>query len=159
MPVVAAPADPRAALSPTGLVVPAAGVRADHLDALGLDRTGGLQAPAGPQDVGWFAGGAVPGQSGPAVVVGHVDSWQGPGVFWRLRDLRPGDAIDVPRIDGTVAHFAVDSVERFDKDAFPTARVYGPTPGPSLRLVTCGGAFDRAARSYVDNVVVFASPR
>ena len=159
MPVISAPADPHAALRPTGLVVPGVALRADHLDDLATDPAGALQVPADPQELGWFAGGAVPGQTGPAVVVGHVDSWQGPGVFWRLRDLHPGDPIDVPRSDGTVAHFAVDSVESFDKDAFPTQRVYGPTAGPSLRLVTCGGAFDRGARSYLDNVVVFASPR
>jgi hypothetical protein len=159
MPVISAPADPHAALRPTGLVVPGVGLRADHLDDLATDHAGALQVPADPQELGWFTGGAVPGRTGPAVVVGHVDSWQGPGVFWRLRDLHPGDPIDVPRSDGTVAHFAVDSVESFDKDAFPTERVYGPTPQPTLRLVTCGGAFDRGARSYLDNVVVFASPR
>lgn len=159
MPVVATPASPRSPLRPTGLSVPAAGVAAGHLQDLDLDARGGLPAPAGPQDLGWFTGGAVPGQVGPAVVVGHVDSWQGPGVFARLRDLRPGEAIDVPRSDGSVAHFVVDSVERFDKDAFPTDRVYGATAGPTLRLVTCGGAFDRTTRSYEDNVVVFASPR
>jgi hypothetical protein len=159
MPVVAVPATGQAPLRPTGLSVPAAGVAADHLDDLTLDGRGGLPAPAGPQDVGWFTEGSVPGQAGPAVVVGHVDSWQGPGVFSRLRDLRAGDAIDVPRSDGTVAHFVVDSVERFGKDDFPTDRVYGPTAGPALRLVTCGGPFDRTTRSYVDNVVVFASPR
>lgn len=115
--------------------------------------------PTGPQDVGWFSEGSVPGEAGPAVVVGHVDSWQGPGVFSRLRELRPGDTIDVPRSDGTVARFAVDSVERFEKSAFPTGRVYGPTAGPALRLVTCGGPFDPQTRSYVDNVVVFASAR
>jgi hypothetical protein len=159
MPVISAPADPHAALRPIGLVVPGIDLRADHLDDLATDPGGTLQVPADPQELGWFAGGAVPGQTGPAVVVGHVDSWQGPGGFWRLRDLHPGDPIGVPRSDGTVAHFVVDSVESFDKDAFPTQRVYGPTPGPSLRLVTCGGAFDRGARSYLDNIVVFASPR
>lgn len=159
MPVSSAPADPHAALRPTGLVVPDVDLRADHLDDLATDHAGALEVPADPQELGWFTGGAVPGQTGPAVVVGHVDSWQGPGVFWRLRDLHPGDPVDVPRSDGTIAHFAVDSVESFDKDAFPTERVYGPTPGPALRLVTCGGAFDRGARSYLDNVVVFASPR
>ena len=99
----------------------------------------------------------MPGQIGPAVVVGHVDSWQGPGVFWRLHELHAGDPVDVPRSDGTTAHLVVDSVESFDKNAFPSERVYRPTSGPTLRLVTCGGAFDRGAHSYVDNIVVFAS--
>jgi hypothetical protein len=160
MPVVAPPASSRTALRPTGLSVPAAGIAAGHLTDLGVERRGGtLQVPAGPQDVGWFSEGSVPGQAGPAVVVGHVDSWQGPGVFSRLRELRAGDTVDVPRSDGTVAHFVVDAVEQFGKDAFPTDRVYGPTAGPALRLVTCGGPFDPSTRSYVDNVVVFASPR
>ncbi|GAA4917866.1 sortase family protein [Actinomycetospora succinea] len=160
MPVVDLPASSRSALRPTGLSVPAAGIAAGHLTDLGVEPRGGaLQVPAGPQDVGWFSEGSVPGEAGPAVVVGHVDSWQGPGVFSRLRALRAGDAIDVPRSDGTVAHFVVDSVEQFGKDTFPTDRVYGPTAGPALRLVTCGGPFDRTTRSYVDNVVVFASPR
>ena len=73
------------------------------------------------------------------MLVGHVDSYRGPGVFWNLRELQPGDPIDVPRSDGTVARFAVDRVETVDKDAFPTQAVYGPTAGPSLRLITCGG--------------------
>lgn len=160
MPIVALPASPSSALRPTGLSIPAAGVAAGHLTEVGIERQGGaLQVPAGPQEVGWFGEGPVPGAPGPAVVVGHVDSWQGPGVFSRVRELRPGDTIDVPRSDGTVARFAVDSVERFGKNAFPTDRVYGPTGGPALRLVTCGGVFDPATRSYADNVVVFASPR
>jgi hypothetical protein len=90
------------------------------------------------------------------VIAGHVDSVTGPGVFFRLRTLVPGDPVVVTRADGSVVRFAVTRVERFAKAAFPTAAVYGPTPDPQLRLVTCGGAFDRAARSYVDDVVVFA---
>jgi hypothetical protein len=154
-----APAAPIAAAHPAGLVVPAAGIDAHDVGTLGLDQAGGLQAPATPQDVGWYRDGATPGDPGTAVLVGHVDSWRGPGVFWHLRDLRPGDAIDVPRSDGSVAHFAVDAIETVDKDAFPADKVYAPTAGPSLRLITCGGTFDRAARSYEDNVVVYASPR
>ncbi|MCD2197044.1 class F sortase [Actinomycetospora endophytica] len=157
-PVALAPAAPIAA-HPSGLVVPAAGIDARDVGSLGLDRTGALQAPATSHDVGWYGEGATPGDPGTAVMVGHVDSWQGPGVFYHLRDLKPGDTIDVPRSDGTVAHFAVDAIETVDKDAFPADKVYAPTVGPSLRLITCGGAFDRAARSYEDNVVVYASAR
>jgi hypothetical protein len=158
-PAPLAPAAPIAAAHPAGLVVPAAGVDVHTVGTLGLDRAGALRAPATPHDVGWYGDGAAPGDPGTAVLVGHVDSWRGPGVFWHLRDLKPGDAIDVPRSDGTVAHFAVDAVETVDKDAFPADEVYAPTAGPSLRLITCGGQFDRAARSYEDNVVVYASPR
>jgi hypothetical protein len=154
-----APAAPIAAARPAGLVVPAAGIDAGGVGTLGLDEIGELQAPATPNDVGWYRDGATPGDPGTAVLVGHVDSYRGPGVFWHLRNLRPGDTIDVPRSDGTVAHFGVDAVETVDKEAFPSERVYAPTAGPSLRLITCGGPFDRSARSYEDNVVVYASPR
>jgi sortase (surface protein transpeptidase) len=85
-----------------------------------------------------------------------VDSVSGPGVFFRLGQLSPGDPVLVTRTDGSVVRFAVTRVERYPKTAFPTAEVYRPTGDPELRLVTCGGAFDRAARSYVDDVVVFA---
>ena len=150
---------PTSPIRPTGLVVPSAGIDAAGVGKLGLDAEGELQAPETPNDVGWYSGSSAPGDSGPAVLVGHVDSYRGPGVFWNLRTLKPGDPIDVPRSDGTVARFALDRVETVDKDAFPTQAVYGPTAGPSLRLITCGGAFDRSVRSYEDNVVVFASPR
>ena len=139
--------------------MPAAGIDLAQVGDLGLDKAGMLQAPATPHDVGWYRDGATPGDPGTAVLVGHVDSWRGPGIFYQLRDLRPGDTITVPRSDGTVAHFAVDAVETVDKDSFPAQRVYAPTAGPSLRLITCGGQFDRAARSYEDNVVVYASAR
>lgn len=154
LPTWGAPSSP---VRPAGLVVPGAQIDAPAVGTLGLDADGELQAPADPQGVGWF--GATPGDTGPAVLVGHVDSWRGPGVFWHLKDLRPGDPIDVPRSDGTVARFVVDRVQTVDKDAFPTQAVYGPTAGPALRLVTCGGPFDRTVRSYEDNVIVFASPR
>lgn len=142
--------------TPVRLLVPAAGVDA-ALGPVDVDATGGLAAPRDPARAGWFAGGPAPGGNGPAVVAGHVD-WAGsPGVFSRLGTLRPGDGIAVERADGSVVRFTVTRVERVAKDAFPTAAVYGPTPGPELRLVTCGGAFDRAAGSYLDNVVVFAT--
>ncbi|GAA3175578.1 hypothetical protein GCM10010531_31530 [Blastococcus jejuensis] len=142
--------------APVRLLVPAAGVDA-ALGPVGIDATGGLAAPRDPARAGWFAGGPTPGGNGPAVVAGHVD-WAGaPAVFSRLGTLLPGDGIAVERADGSVARFTVTRVERVAKDAFPTAAVYGPTPGPELRLVTCGGEFDRAAGSYLDNVVVFAT--
>jgi sortase (surface protein transpeptidase) len=90
------------------------------------------------------------------VIAGHVDSADRPGAFFPLRAVVPGDPIRVTRADGSVVRFVVTRVARFPKSAFPTAEVYGTTPDAELRLVTCGGAFDRAARSYVDNVVVFA---
>jgi sortase (surface protein transpeptidase) len=90
------------------------------------------------------------------VIAGHVDSTAGPAVFFSLRDLRRGDAVLVVDRRGTVHHFVVDGVRSYPKDRFPTASVYGPQPLPVLRLITCTGAFDEAARSYVDNLVVSA---
>lgn len=128
------------------------------LTTLTTDQTGALVPPAGPDIVGWYTGGPVPGAVGPAVLAGHVDSRAGPGVFFRLRDLRPGDRIEVERGDGSWSAFTVTGSVRTPKAAFPTDAVYAPTPGPELRLVTCGGTFDAAARSYRDNVVVDAVP-
>jgi sortase (surface protein transpeptidase) len=92
------------------------------------------------------------------VIAGHVDSRSGPAVFYRLDELVAGDRVEVTRSDGTVFAYRVATVETRPKDAFPTARVYGPTPGPELRLITCGGAFDRNSRHYRDNVIVTAIP-
>ena len=89
-------------------------------------------------------------------MAGHVDWGGSPGVFYDLRSLAPGDRITVTRADGTAVVFAVASVQQFPKDAFPSAAVYGDLDHPGLRLITCGGSFDRGARSYVDNIVVFA---
>jgi Sortase domain len=105
---------------------------------------------------GWYAGSPRPGAIGSSVIVGHVDSRLGPGVFFRLGLLRPAERIYVRRGDGSVAVFRVSSVHTYLKSRFPTAAVYGPAPGPQLRLITCGGAFDPAVRSYLSNVVVYA---
>ncbi|WP_329012377.1 class F sortase [Micromonospora rifamycinica] len=125
------------------------------LTALGLDRAGTLVPPADFTRAGWYGGGPAPGDPGPAVIAGHLDSRRGPAVFARLGELRPGDQIEVWRGDRQVP-FRVTRTLRTPKDAFPTATVYGPTPGPELRLITCGGDFDRHVRHYRDNVVVFA---
>jgi hypothetical protein len=140
---------------PVRLLAPAAGIDT-ALPPLHLDATGTLVPPDDIRTAGWFADGPAPGEVGPAVLVGHVDSTAGPGVFFRLRDLRPGDDVEVRRVDGSAVRFTVTRVARYPKSAFPTAAVYGPTPDAELRLVTCGGTFDRAARSYLDNVVVYA---
>ena len=151
--LAAEPAAPTAV--PTRVRVPAIGVDSSLVD-LGLDAAGALEAPADFALAGWYADGPVPGDVGPAVVAGHVDSHRGPAVFFRLDELVPGDEVLVDRSDGTTARFLVTRVERHPKTAFPTDAVYGPTADAQLRLVTCGGDFDRSARSYEDNVVVFA---
>ncbi|MBT2388652.1 class F sortase [Streptomyces sp. ISL-1] len=126
--------------------------------ALSIGSSGQLNAPP-PDDnnlVGWFEGGVTPGERGTSVVAGHVDTKTGPAVFLQLSLLKPGSTVDITREDGTVATFKVDSVETFSKAHFPNERVYADTPSPQLRLITCGGDYDRKAMDYTDNVVVFA---
>jgi sortase (surface protein transpeptidase) len=146
------------AAAPVRVRVPAIGVDSELL-RLGTDAAGVLVPPDDPDRAGWFPGAAVPGNVGPAVVAGHVDSVEGPAVFARLRELGPGDEVVVDREDGTTARFTVTGVGRHPKDDFPTEAVYGPTPRAELRLVTCGGDFDRSRGGYEDNVVVFARAR
>lgn len=143
---------------PVRMDIPAIAVHTPLL-SLGLQPDGSVAVPPlDSRDAGWYENSPTPGEVGPAVVLGHVDSARtGPGVFYDLRMLLPGDAIRVTRADGTVAAFRVDHVSRFPKATFPTAAVYGNIDHPGLRLITCGGAFDRAVHSYVDDVVVFAS--
>ncbi|MGY1604617.1 class F sortase [Geodermatophilus sp. SYSU D00815] len=141
--------------APVRVRVPAIGVDSP-LARLGTDPSGALVPSADPALAGWFASGPAPGEPGPAVLAGHVDSSRGPAVFFRLRELAPGDEVLVDRADGTTARFVVTAVARHPKAAFPAAEVYAPTPDAQLRLITCGGAFDREARSYLDNVVVSA---
>ncbi|SNS04694.1 Sortase family protein [Geodermatophilus pulveris] len=155
VPVVVERGTERAAAAPVRVRVPAAGVHSELL-RLGTDASGALVPPEDYGRAGWFTGGAVPGDVGPAVVAGHVDSVDGPAVFARVGGLAPGDEVLVDRADGTTVRFAVTEVTRYPKRDFPTEAVYGPTPRAELRLVTCGGDFDRSARSYLDNVVVTA---
>ena len=145
-----------ARVPPAALDVPAIGVHTTGLVALGLTPLGAMEVPDGAVTAGWFALGPVPGDPGPAVLAAHVSWAKVAGVFARLHEMRVGDAAIVTRADGRAVRFTAYRVERFGKTAFPTADVYGNTEGPELRLITCGGEFDRAARSYRDNVVVFA---
>jgi LPXTG-site transpeptidase (sortase) family protein len=108
-------------------------------------------------EVGWYRAGPTPGENGRSVLVGHVDSKKEPGVFYSLGALRQGRRIEVVRKDGTAAVFRVDGVKRVSKDRFPTESVYGDEGGPELRLVTCGGDFDRERGHYDDNIIVYAS--
>ncbi len=149
------PADRGQAALPVQLTIPAIGVRAP-LIRLGLNPDGTLQVPASVSVAGWYDRSPRPGATGSAIIVGHIDSVAGPAVFFWLHSLRPGDRAYVRRADGTLAVFRVTAVRSYLKDRFPTAAVYGPSPGPQLRLITCGGVFDRALRSYLSNVVVYA---
>lgn len=141
-----------------GLQIPAIGV-STSLISLGLNADRSMQVPSNFSQAGWYRYSPLPGDPGPAVIAGHVDSRSGPAVFYRLTELSPGDTISVRYADGRAVTFAVDRVEQHPKDAFPHDRVYGDTAGPELRLITCGGDFDRSQNSHRDNVIVYASVR
>jgi Sortase domain len=141
---------------PVTLSIPALGV-SSALERLGVREDGTLAPPADYGQAGWFAGGVEPGQPGPAVIAGHVDSRTGPAVFYRLGELTAGDVVEVERADGSTVTFRVTDVAEHPKDAFPTEAVYGPVPGSELRLVTCTGVFDDDTGHYVSNLVVFAT--
>jgi len=141
---------------PVSLIIPAIGVRTG-LVRLGLTASGTLQVPSTTAVAGWYTGSARPGATGAAVIVGHIDSLTGPGVFFRLRLLHPGNRVYIRRADGTLAVFQVTSVHSYLKSRFPTVAVYGPVPYAELRLITCGGAFDYATGHYLSNVIVDAA--
>src|SRR6476661_7422840 len=144
---------------PVHLDIPAIGVSSDLLQ-LGLNPDHTLEVPplSRVSLAGWYRGSPTPGELGPSVLLGHVDSAEyGAGVFFRLGKLRPGDTVTVRRADHRAATFRVTRVASYPKDRFPTLAVYGNTSDAELRLITCGGAFDAAARSYLNNIVVYAS--
>ncbi|PYY32106.1 class F sortase [Curtobacterium sp. MCJR17_055] len=150
----AAPAA-RSDATPTRVSIPAIGVDAG-LEDLHRGAAGELDPPEAWDDAGWFSDGIVPGEVGPAVIAGHVDSPTSAAVFFRLDELVAGDRIAVAMTDGSTRTFAVDRTERAAKSAFPTSDVYGTTPTPTLRLITCDGTFDTATGHYTDNLIVFA---
>jgi hypothetical protein len=149
-PGVGAPHPP----APVALRIPAIGV-AQSLSTLGLNPDRTVQVPTDFQQPGWFGLGPAPGQDGSAVILGHVDSYQGPAVFFRLATLKPGDEVDITRADKTIARFIVTSIATYPKDQFPAQEVYGPRGYSALQLVTCGGTFDTTTRSYLSNVVAY----
>ncbi|RJQ83772.1 class F sortase [Amycolatopsis panacis] len=125
---------------------------------LGLNPDRTVQVPPvnTPLQAGWYEYGPTPGEIGPAVVLGHVDGNKQKGIFYRLKEMRPGDTVAIARQDGRTANFVVTKVDQVAKDVFPSGAVYGDTADAELRLITCGGAFDRAAHSYLDNIIVYA---
>lgn len=153
------PHDPLPGAPPQRLAIRAMGLRAP-IEGRGLTREGAAEPP--PYDradtVAWYRGGPQPGSPGAAVLVGHVDTDRAPAVFYELGGLKRGETVSVDRADGSTAEFTVDDVTVFGKDHFDAGRVYGPhTAGRAeLRLITCGGDYDRARRQYSANVVVSA---
>ncbi|MFD6288960.1 class F sortase [Streptomyces sp. NPDC060205] len=144
---------------PQRVDVPALGVRAPVVRR-GLDPGGAIEPPpyGRPGTVGWYADGVRPGSAGTALLVGHVDTETRPAVFYHLSELRPGAAVRVARDDGTVAEFTVEDVQVFPRDRFDARKAYGVRQSgrAELRLITCGGSFDRGSRTYTANVVVSA---
>lgn len=128
-----------------------------NITPVGLDNDGALVVPSNPNIAGWYDKSPTPGQKGPSVIDGHLDSLTGIAVFWRLRELIPGQIVEIDRADGTTAKFAVDKVQSYSQSNFPTAEVYNNLNHSGLRLVTCGGTFDKATGHYSENVIVFAT--
>ena len=148
----AAPGEPSA---PVSIRIDAIGASA-AVDPLGLNTDGTLQVPTDYGRAAYYVGRPSPGAVGPAIIVAHVDSKAGPAVFYRLRDLDAGDEVAVKRADGSEVLFVVERVEQHAKKAFPTKAVYDLTPDATLRLITCGGSFDKKAGHYRDNLIAFA---
>jgi sortase (surface protein transpeptidase) len=144
---------------PVSVAIPAIGVDS-RLLYLGVNPDGSMQVPSLATSAGeaaWYKYSVTPGQIGAAVIEGHVDSYSGPAVFFRLGALRPGDAIDVRLADGVTAIFRVSGVRVYPKSGFPAAAIYSAPGYAGLRLITCGGDFDYATGHYLSSVVVFAS--
>jgi hypothetical protein len=142
---------------PARLDIPSIGVHTSTFVDLGRASDGSIEVPKDFSAAGFYTLGPTPGQFGPAVIAGHVDSHRGPAVFYRLGALKAGATLSVGRRDGTTATFVVDKVAAYPKASFPTAAVYGNTTSRAeLRLITCGGSFDDRSGHYVDNVVAFA---
>ncbi|MFD5499462.1 class F sortase [Streptomyces sp. NPDC127061] len=153
------PHDPIEGAVPKRVEIPSIGIEAPVV-ARGLDKDGAIEPPSfdTPQTVGWYGEGTEPGAKGPALLVGHVDTETRPAVFYGLSAARPGAKIDITRADGTVAEFTVDDVQVFTRARFDADKAYGPRKDgrAELRLITCGGTFDRKTHSYDANVVVSA---
>jgi hypothetical protein len=129
------------------------------IHGIGNTPSGAIDVPTGERfnEAGWYDKGPTPGEYGPAVIVGHVDTGTGPSVFHKLSRLRPGNRVEITRADGSVAVFEVNSVKRFDRDNLPADEVFGDFSRPALRLITCGGRWVGGTTGYADNIVVFAS--
>lgn len=141
---------------PTRLEIPA--IKLDtSLGRIDKNADGTLQVPTSYNEAAWYARSPTPGETGPAIITGHVDSYLGPGVFFYLKDLEPNERILVHRADNTTANFRVDKVVLFSQANFPTEAVYGDIDYAGLRIITCSGAYDFISGSYSHNVVVYAS--
>jgi len=142
--------------APVAIDIPSISVSTRNIVDLALTADGHLDVPKDFSSVGFYTKGPSPGQLGPTILSGHVDNHNGPAIFYRLGALRPGAQVNITRKDGSTATFTIDRIQRFPKDHFPTAQVYGATNRAELRLITCGGSFDPKTGHYLDNIVAFA---
>ncbi|HEV2639321.1 MAG TPA: class F sortase [Actinocrinis sp.] len=147
-------AQPTAPVVPVSVSIPSIKVQTT-LQMLNLDAAGALNPPTNQTQAGWYTGSSLPGQAGPSVIAGHIDSVDGPAVFYRLSLLKPGDTVTVTLSDQSTVVYQVTAVASYPKNDFPTMSVYGPVPDPELRLITCGGGF--ANGHYLNNTVVYAT--
>ncbi|HEX3786157.1 MAG TPA: class F sortase [Pseudonocardiaceae bacterium] len=158
-PTSIAPAKATVADSPPSWVDIASISARSSLIQLGLNPDKSIQVPPvdQPQQAGWYKYGPQPGEDGPSVILGHIDGDHQQGIFWRLHEVKPGDAVTIGQQNGKTLTFTVTKVDDVAKSAFPTDAVYGNTPNPQLRLITCGGAFDASTGHYLDNLIVYAT--
>lgn len=143
---------------PTSVEIPKIGAKSTLVEA-GLDANQAIEVPPvdNPMQAAWYKFSQVPGDAGPAILLGHVDGNKKPGVFYKLRDVKVGDEILVGRKDGRTLRFVTTKTEQVPKEKLPEDAIYGTTTEPELRVITCGGAFDKAEHSYKDNIVVYAN--
>jgi LPXTG-site transpeptidase (sortase) family protein len=141
---------------PVHITVPSVGIDVPVM-TVGRDAQGSIEMPPlFDWTTGWYKYSPTPGEVGPSVIVGHVDTYKGISVFWRLRDIKQGDIINIKRADGRTVKFKVTALKQFSQSNFPTQEVYGNIKYPGLRLITCGGSFDKQTESYTQNTVVYA---
>lgn len=141
---------------PVRILIPKISVDAEFEEPLDLAEDKTIEVPEGYHTVGWYQRGSTPGELGPAIILGHVDSIDGAGVFYSLGQLEPGDTFTIERADGSVPEFEVIALERYMQDEFPTDLVYGPIGYAGIRLITCSGTFNKTTQRYDRNLVVYA---
>lgn len=142
--------------NPVRIRIPSVDIDTKVSEELGLDEAGAIEVPTGYDNVGWYKYGPTPGELGPAVIIGHVDSYQGPAIFYSLGQLEIGDEIFIEREDGSTAVFQVHEYERPLQSDFPTRKVYGDIDHAGLRLITCTGTYDHGIQRYSHNLIVYA---
>jgi len=141
---------------PITLVIPKANIHTTFEGSLGLDESNAIVVPQGYDTVGWYKNGPLPGETGPSVILGHVDSKDGPAVFFSLGEVSIHDEVYIERIDGSKLTFTIEDIERVEQDEFPSERVYGAVPYAGLRLITCSGIYDKGVERYSHNLIVYA---